>query len=284
MKNSKVIRTFVTILALIISVSVMLTGCGKSNQGTNDNNTSGSAGTVTISGSTSVQPLAQILADEFNNENPDTKIDIQAGGSSTGIKNANTKVTDIGNSSRSLKEEEKAWGLDENTIAIDGIAIVINPNNSVENLSKDDLIKIFTGEITNWKDVGGADREIIVINREDGSGTRGAFEEILGIEGKSRKDALISNENGVVKATVSSKEDAIGYMSLGYVDQSVKTLKVDDIEPSVENIKSGKYPISRPFLMVTKGEVKPEVQTFLDFVLSQKGQKIVEEQGYLSAN
>ena len=280
MKNS-IIKTFSVILVFIISSSIMLTGCQKNNSSAN--NTSGSSGTITISGSTSVQPLAQILADEFNNENPDIKIDIQAGGSSTGIRNAATKVTDIGSSSRSLKEEEKAWALREITIAIDGIAVVVNPNNSVENLSKDNLIKIFTGEITNWKDVGGADREIIVINREDGSGTRGAFEEILGIEGKSRKDALISNENGVVKATVASKEDAIGYMSLGYVDQSVKTLKVDNIEPSVENVKSGKYSISRPFLMVTNEEIKPEVQTFLDFVLSQKGQKIVEEQGYLSA-
>jgi len=283
MKNSRFTISFITVLALIISASVILAGCEKSNQEANGSNTSDLSGTITISGSTSVQPLAQILADEYNNEKPSIKIDIQAGGSSTGIKNANTKVTDIGNSSRSLKEEEKAWGLKENIIAIDGIAIVINTNNSVENLSKDGLIKIFTGETTNWKDVGGADMEIIVINREDGSGTRGAFEEILGIEGKARKDALISNENGVVKATVASKEDAIGYMSLGYVDQSVKILKIDGIEPSVENIKSGKYPISRPFLMVTKGDVKPEVQAFLDFVLSRKGQKIVEEHGYLSA-
>jgi len=283
MKKYRAIMVFITVLSLIISFSVMLTACGKNNQESNNSYTPDSAGTITISGSTSVQPLSQILADEYNNEKPDIKIDIQAGGSSTGIKNVNAKVTDIGNSSRSLKEEEKAWGLKENIIAIDGIAIVINPDNSVENLSKDDLIKIFTGKISNWKDVGGADREIIVINREDGLGTRVAFEEILGIEGNTRKDAMISNENGVVKATVASKEDAIGYMSLGYVDQSVKTLRIDDIEPSVENIKSGKYPISRPFLMVIKEEVKPEVQAFLSFVLSRRGQKIVEEQGYLSA-
>lgn len=281
-KRSSGLKAFVLFFVLVITVSATLTGCGKKASGTGGNDASALNGKITISGSTSVQPLAQVLADEFSIENPDIEVDVQAGGSSTGIKNVNTNVADVGNSSRGLKEEEKAWGLDEHKIAIDGIAVVLNPKNSIDYLSKDDVVKIFTGEITNWKDVGGVDREIIVVSREEGSGTRGAFEEILKIEGKVRKDALISNENGVVKATVSSKEDAIGYMSLGYIDQSVKAVKVDGFEPSIENIKSGNYSISRPFLMLTKGEIKPQVKAFLDFILSENGQKIVEEEGYIS--
>lgn len=253
-------------------------------------------GRVTLSGSTSVQPLAQALADEFNGLNPGVTVDIQVGGSSVGITNAYEKVTDIGNSSRDLKEEEKAWNLTEHKIAVDGIAVVINPANNVTDLTIEQIVKIFTGEITNWKDVGGDDKEIIVVTREPGSGTRGAFEEILKLTKTEkdangnevavsliRKDALVCNENGVVKATVASpgKEYSIGYMSLGYVDDTVKAIQVDGTEATVENIKAGSYGISRPFLMLTNGEMKTEVEAFIDFIMSSAGQDIVEANHYI---
>lgn len=285
MKKSINMKIILSILALSLVMPFLFAGCGKTNQN-KSNETPGTflKGTVTISGSTSVQPLAQILADEFTKDNPGISIDVQAGGSSAGIKNASTQLTDIGNSSRELKEEEKEWKLDEHKVAIDGIAVIVHPDNSISDLSKAQIISIYKGEITNWKDVGGEDKEIVVVSREEGSGTRGAFEEILKIEGSVRKDMLISNENGIVKATVASKKDAIGYMSLGYVDGTVKAVKVDGIEASVENIKADKYAISRPFLMLTKGELRPEVKEFLDYIKGEKGQEIVAEEGYITIN
>lgn len=286
MKKSSIHSLF-ALLALLLTLSSIFTGCGE--KGSTLGSTAASptanaaklSGKVTVSGSTSIQPLSQALADEFTLANSGVIIDIQAGGSSTGVKNAHEGVTDIGSASRELKEEEKSWGLTTHKIALDGIAIVVHPSNKVEGLTQEQIIKIFTGEITNWKDVGGIDKAIVIVSREEGSGTRGAFEEILKIEGKIKENALICNENGVVKATVSSKENAIGYMSIGYVDGTAKAIKVDDVECTVENIKSATYKISRPFVMLTKGVLKPEVQAFLDFILSDEGQRIVAEEGYI---
>jgi phosphate transport system substrate-binding protein len=285
------------VLTIIFTVSFLLTGCGQAS-GTPKNSTANSranlSGTVTLSGSTSVQPLAQVLSDEFTANNSGVKVDVQAGGSSTGVKNAGSGASDIGNSSRDLKDEEKSLGIDEHIIAIDGIAVIVNPNNKVADLTKEQIAKIFKKEITNWKDVGGDDKPIVVVSREDGSGTRGAFEELMALikkeknaEGKEIevsqvKYDLIANENGVVKATVQAKDNAIGYMSMGYVDENIKALKVDGVEASFDNIKSKSYALWRPFLMLTKGELRPEVKAFLDYVLSDEGQQVVTEEGYIS--
>ena len=280
------------ILSVVLGVSLVfaLVGCGSNNEGNNASNSTGEEttvetkleGTVAVVGSTSVQPVAQELADAFSEIEPGVQVDIQGVGSSAGVKAANEETADIGTSSRELKEEEKGYGLTEHIIAYDGIAIAIHPNNKVENLTTEQIAKIFKGEITNWSEVGGADAEILVVSREDGSGTRGAFEELVELldENKAsmvKADALIADGNGAVKANVASKENSIGYVSLSYLDDTLKSVKVDDVEVSVENIKAGKYKISRPFLMLTKGDVNEVTQAYLDFIMSDAGQEIVGE-------
>ena len=258
------------ILTLIVMVSAALIGCGSGSatgsneeaQGLQENKLEG---TVSIIGSTSVQPVAQSLADAFTSVQPNIQVDIQGVGSTAGVKAADDGTANIGTASRELKTEEKEWGLTEHVIAMDGIAIVIHLNNTVADLTKDQAAQIFKGEITNWKEVGGADKEIIVVSREDGSGTRGAFEEILGIEGQLSEKALIAEGNGAVKQNIATKEDAVGYVSLGYIDNSIKAVKVDGVEATVENIKAQKYPVARPFLMLTKGDINAETGAFLDF-------------------
>lgn len=233
------------------------------------------SGKVSMSGSTSMEQIANALKEAFSAEYPNVTVDVQLGGSSVGIQDAQSGKSDIGNVSRDLKAEET--GLTEHKIAIDGIATVVNPANKVTEISKEDLAKVYTGEINNWKDLGGDDQPIVVIGREASSGTRGAFEELLKIEDQC-KYAQELNETGAVKTAVSATPAAIGYVSLEALDDTVVALKVDGAAATEEEIKAGSYPLSRPFLMVTKeGEVRPEVQAFLDFVLGAEGQKIVAD-------
>jgi len=244
------------------------------------------SGTVSVVGSTSVQPHAQKLADAFMAQNPDTKIDVQGVGSSAGVKAASEGAADIGMASRNLKTAEKEWGLDEHVIAYDGISVVVNPENGVSEMDTETVTAIFKGEITNWKELGGVDKEILVVSREAGSGTRGAFEGIMDLEEKNaegkkvsavKADALIAEGNGAVKANVASKTYAIGYISLSYIDESVQPVSIDGAEPTVENILSESYTVSRPFLMLSKGELTDVAQAYLDFVFSAEGQEIVAE-------
>lgn len=270
---------FISMVALVGTLAI--TGC------------SGQGGSkISIVGSTSVQPLTQELADKYNESNSQIKIDIQGVGSTAGVKAANDGTCDIGTSSRKLKEEEKAWNLTETVIALDGIAVVINPNNKVEDLTTDQISQIYKGEIKNWSELGGDNKEIIVVNREAGSGTLGAFQEIMKLEKKEDdktislvvNDALVANGNGAVMANVAGKDNAIGYMSMGMVDESkVKKVKIDGIEATEENAKAGNYPISRPFLMLTKSDANKETKDFLDFILSDEGQKLVSKE-YISVN
>ncbi len=277
-------KKMVALLGLAMIVSMVFIGCGGDASHKGGTQNIGGAqqenileGTVNIIGSTSVQPVAQSLADAFSNVEPGIQVDIQGVGSTAGVKAANDGTANIGTASRELKTEEKEWGLTEHVIAMDGIAIAIHPNNNVADLTKNQAARIFKGEITNWNEVGGADKEIIVVSREDGSGTRGAFEEILGIEGQLSEKALIGEGNGAVKQNIATKENAIGYVSLGYLDNSIKALSVDGVEATVENIQANKYPVARPFLMLTKSEISSETKAFLDFIMSEEGQKIVGE-------
>lgn len=277
-------KTVLAATTLVFAISATFAGCGTNKNGTGDNN-EGTAltGNISVVGSTSVGPLAEELQDAFNEKYPDVTIDIQQVGSTPGIKAANDGTAQIGMSSRELKAEEKEWKLDEHTIALDGIAIIVNPSNPAADLTTEQIQKIFKGEIKNWKDIGGPDKEIIVVSREDGSGTKGAFEELMKLEKKEgdntislvRQDKLVADSSGAVKTNVASKDNAIGYVSLGAVDNTVKDLKVDGTEATVDNIKSKTYKVSRPFLMLTKGEMKPEVKAFMDFILGDEGQKIV---------
>lgn len=271
----------------------MLAGCGSKEESSEAATTPAeSGGKIVLVGSTSVDPLAQKLAESYKASNPGVEIEIQAVGSSAGIKAAIDGSATIGMSSRELKEEEISEGVTPHVICKDGIAVVVNPANPVQNLTKEQVQKIFLGEIKNWKEVGGNDEEILVVSRESGSGTRGAFEEILKVEkeveGKKVsglvENALQAEGTGAVKANVASKANSIGYVSLGYIDDTIKTLQVEGVDATAENIVSGTYPVARPFVLVTKGEVSPVDQAFLDFVMSSEGQAEVEKDGYIKVS
>ncbi|MDD2370579.1 MAG: phosphate ABC transporter substrate-binding protein [Firmicutes bacterium] len=269
-------------ICILISVSLLLVGCGSAN--TSDK-------TVSVVGSSSVAPLAEYESENFLRVDKAIEVDVQSVGSSSGIKAAIDGTANIGMSSRNLSEEE-AKELKEVVIALDGIAVVVNPNNKVKNLTKDELLAIYQGKIRNWKDVGGDDAPIVVISREEGSGTRGAFEEITGLEiEKNDKKyttvfsrAIITDGNGSVKQNIALKKNGIGYISVGSVDDSVKSVAVDGVLPTEETIKAGEYLISRPFLLLTKGDPTPEAQAFIDFILSDEGQKLVKEHNYITVN
>jgi len=217
-------------------------------------------------------------------KNPDVQIDVQGGGSSVGVKSAGEGTVDIGMASREIKDSEKTEfpELKIYTIARDGIAIVVHPGVAVDGLTKDQVRDIFSGAITNWSEVGGPDKAIVVVSREEGSGTRGAFEEmVMGEEAVIVDTAILQPSNGAVKATVSTTEDSIAFLSFGYLDTSVKALAIDGVDATVANALNGTYPIVRPLTMLTNGEPEGVVKAFLDFILSDAGQAIIEEEGYL---
>ncbi|RJS61767.1 phosphate ABC transporter substrate-binding protein [Bacillus sp. PK3_68] len=241
--------------------------------------------TISISGSTSVGPLAEKLAFKYEEKN-DVNIEINQIGSSAGITNAINGVSEIGMSSRDLKPEEKASGLKEVVIAYDGIVVVAHPSNKVNNLTTEQVKQIFTGEITNWKEVGGEDKEIVVVSREDGSGSRDAFQEIVGYtSGELVRSAIIASGNGNIKTTVATNEHAIGFISFEYMDDSVSSLKINGVEATAENVLQQKYSLSRPFLFVHREDQLTDAgQQFVDYILSSEGQAIVSETGAIPVN
>jgi len=267
------------LLAAILVMALALTGCGEKKEEGEKAPAEQSAEkqSITIAGSTSVQPLSEELVKVFQEKNPGVTINVQGGGSSQGVKAATEGICEIGAASRNLKDTEK--GLTTHQIAVDGIAVVVSPKNALTELSADQVKKIFSGEITNWKEVGGADGAINVVTREAGSGTRGAFEEMaLGEEVKITDKAITQASNGAVRQTVAGDEKAIGYLSLGYVNEEVKGVKYEGTEPTVDNIKAGNYKVSRPFLYLTKGEPQGVAKDYIDFVLSPEGQEIVAKE------
>ena len=242
------------------------------------------SGSISMVGSTSMEKLANALSEAFMEEHPDVTVTAEFVGSGAGIEAVTNGTTDIGNSSRSLKDEEKAAGVVENVVAIDGIAVCVDPANEVADLTKEQLTNIYNGTVTNWKEVGGADEPIIVIGREAGSGTRGAFEEMVDlVDGCKYANELDST--GAVIAKVASTPGAIGYASLDALDDSVKALSLEGVEATAENIKAGNYFLSRPFVMATKGEISEQndlVQAWFDFVLGDEGQQVASEVGLIT--
>ncbi len=242
------------------------------------------SGSISMVGSTSMEKLANALSEAFMEEHPDVTVTAEFVGSGAGIEAVTNGTTDIGNSSRSLKDEEKAAGVVENVVAIDGIAVCVDPANEVADLTKEQLTNIYNGTVTNWKEVGGADEPIIVIGREAGSGTRGAFEELVDlVDGCKYANELDST--GAVIAKVASTPGAIGYASLDALDDSVKSLSLEGVEATAENIKAGNYFLSRPFVMATKGEISEQndlVQAWFDFVLGDEGQQVASEVGLIT--
>lgn len=242
------------------------------------------SGSISMVGSTSMEKLANALSEAFMEEYPDVTVTAEFVGSGAGIEAVTNGTADIGNSSRSLKDEEKAAGVVENVVAIDGIAVCVDPANEVADLTKEQLTNIYNGTVTNWKEVGGADEPIIVIGREAGSGTRGAFEELVDlVDGCKYANELDST--GAVIAKVASTPGTIGYASLDALDDSVKALSLEGVEATAENIKAGNYFLSRPFVMATKGEISEQndlVQAWFDFVLGDEGQQVASEVGLIT--
>lgn len=242
------------------------------------------SGSISMVGSTSMEKLANALSEAFMEEYPDVTVTAEFVGSGAGIEAVTNGTADIGNSSRSLKDEEKAAGVVENIVAIDGIAVCVDPANEVADLTKEQLTNIYNGTVTNWKEVGGADEPIIVIGREAGSGTRGAFEELVDLK-DACKYANELDSTGAVIAKVASTPGAIGYASLDALDDSVKALSLEGVEATAENIKAGNYFLSRPFVMATKGEISEQndlVQAWFDFVLGDEGQQVASEIGLIT--
>ncbi|MEI3163601.1 MAG: phosphate ABC transporter substrate-binding protein [Lachnospirales bacterium] len=278
----------IKLMVSAVLAATMLVGCGST--GTTDSGNEGTSeaassfdDVITMSGSTSMEKLCNTLKEEYMNKTG-VEIDVQFTGSGAGIQAVSEGTVNIGNSSRALKDEEKAKGLSENIVALDGIGIIVDKANTVADISKDNLAKVYKGEIKNWKELGGADEPIVVIGREAGSGTRGAFEEILGIEDACIYAQEISS-TGAVMAKVASTPGAIGYVSLDVIDDTVSTLKVDSVEATAENIKNGTYSIQRPFVMATKGAITEQSQTVQDFfnwLESEEGQTIITKLGLVT--
>ena len=230
---------------IVFMMCLGLAGCGGGSNSASDD----ISGKVSLNGSTSMEKFVNALSEGIKEKYPNLQLEAQFTGSGAGLEAVASKTTDIGDSSRSLTDEEKAKGIEENIVAIDGIATITNKSNKVTNLTKDQLAKIYTGQITNWKDLGGQDEAIVVIGREAGSGTRGAFEDVL--------------------------------------DDTVSPLQLDGVEPSEKTVKDGSYALQRPFVMATNGKISEQskqVQAVFDFINSDDGQKIIEKVGLVTPN
>ena len=267
---------------MVFMMCLGLAGCGGGSNSTSDD----ISGKVSLNGSTSMEKFVNALSEGIKEKYPNLQLEAQFTGSGAGLEAVASKTTDIGDSSRALTDEEKAKGLEENIVAIDGIATITNKSNKVTNLTKDQLAKIYTGQITNWKDLGGQDEAIVVIGREAGSGTRGAFEELLGIEDQCQY-AQELNETGAVLAKVAKTSGSISYVSLDVLDDTVSPLQLDGVEPSEKTVKDGSYALQRPFVMATNGKISEQskqVQAVFDFINSDDGQKIIKKVGLVTPN
>ncbi len=268
------------VLPAILALS-LLAGCVS----TTNPSGSGLAGSVSTDGSTSMEKVIGALGEAFTIENPDVKFTYNPTGSGSGITAVSEGRCDIGLSSRALKEDEKAQGLTETVLAYDGIAVIVNPENPVTGLTLEQITKIYTGEITNWNEVGGNDAEIVLIGREAGSGTRDGFESITGTADLCQYRQELTSTGDVI-TTVSQNPDAIGYASLASVKESVKALAVDDVLPTEETVKDGSYKIQRPFMLVTKTDtaLSETAQAFFDYITSADAAEIIANAGAVSAN
>ena len=244
------------------------------------------SGTISMAGSTSMEKLANAVAESFMAKYPGVTVTAEFTGSSAGIEAVTAGSVDIGNSSRALKDEEKEAGAVENIVAIDGIAVVTDPANTVSGLTKDQLISVYKGEVKSWSELGGEDAPIVVIGREAGSGTRGAFEELLELEDACAYASELDS-TGAVIAKVAATPGAIGYVSLDALDDTVKALALDDVEATAENIKAGNYFLSRPFVMATKGEISEQseaVQELFKYLASDEGKQVISGVGLITVD
>lgn len=238
-----------------------------------------SAATLTIAGSTSVQPFAEKLAETYMAAHPGLAINVQGGGSTAGVRAAETGAAQIGMSSRHLKDTEES--LHQVTIALDGIAIIVNAANPVAGLTRAQVAAIFAGQVTRWNQVGGPDRPIHFVSREEGSGTRGAFEEMVMGKLEIAPRALVQDSNGAVREIVASDPDALGYISLGLVDRRVRAVAVDGVLATYDTIVAKRYAVVRPFLFLSREEPAGAARAFIDFVLGAEGQRLLGLEGLI---
>lgn len=244
-------------------------------------------GGLSVQGSSTVLPIAQKAAEDYMQKNPEASISVRGGGSGNGVAALIDNAVDIANTSRFITDEEFNQA-DNNgvypvphRIAMDGIAVIINPENGIENLTLEELKQIYTGEVENWKELGGPDAEIVIVSRDSSSGTFEVFGEIALDGSRVAQTALMQSSNGTVKSTVSDTKGAIGYIGLGYLTDDVKAVKVNGVTPTNQTVASGEFPISRPLFMFTDGWPEGVTNKFINFILSPEGQKIVKEQGYV---
>ena len=286
------------ILAFALSAVMalaLLAGCGNQTDNNSSNNDNGGdasdppaasvSGTVSTDGSTSMEKVIGALSESYMAANKDVTVNYNPTGSGAGITAVQEGTCDIGLSSRALKDEEKAAGLKETVLAYDGIAIIVHPDNPVSDLSIEQIAKLYTGEITNWKDVGGSDAEVVLIGREAASGTRDGFESITGTKDKCQYRQELTSTGDVITA-VSQNPDAIGYASLAAIKDSVKALSVDGVTPSETTVKDGSYPVQRPFVLVTvEGKaLSAAAQSFFDYATSADAADIIAKAGAVAAN
>ena len=301
MKNR--VKKMMAILTAATMVAAGVMGCGSSdtNAGANnsndntttqtesqatDNHTADNtdlSGSVTLAGSTSMEKLANAMNEAFMEKYPNVSATAEFTGSSAGIESLAAGSVDIGDASRALSDDEKGQGIVENIVAIDGIAVITDTDNTITDIKSEDLAKVYTGEITNWKDLGGKDEQIVVIGREAGSGTRDAFEELMDVK-DSCKYAQELDSTGAVLAKVAATPGAIGYVSLDVLDDTVNGLQINSVEPTEEIMLAGTYVLQRPFVMATKGEISEQseqVQAYFDFINSEDGQNVIKSVGLI---
>lgn len=281
------------IIAIMAAVSLMtfgLVGCGSESpqsadaaeQGKNEKSVELN-GTIQLAGSTSMEKLCEAMSESFMERNPGVTVTVEYTGSGAGLESLAAGSVDIGNASRGLKDEEKASGVVENIVAIDGIAVITNKSCSIKDVTSKDLAKIYSGEITDWAELGGEEQPIVVIGREAGSGTRDAFEELLEVKDVCAY-AQELDSTGAVLAKVATTPGAIGYVSLDVVDDTVSGLKIDGVEPTEEEILAGNYMLQRPFVMATKGEISEQndlVQAWFNYINSDDGKEVIKQVGLI---
>ena len=284
-------KKLLTTLCTLGVVAFALTGCGgtssdKKDSGNQEAKTESSgdlSGTLTLAGSTSMEKLCEAMSESFMEKNPGVTVTVEYTGSGAGLESLASGSVNIGNASRNLKDEEKSNAAVENIVAIDGIATITDKANTVKNLSAEDLAKIYSGQIKDWSELGGKKESIVVIGREAGSGTRDAFEELLDVADKC-KYAQELDSTGAVLAKVASTPGAIGYVSLDVVDDTVNAVSVNGVQPTEEEILAGKYLLSRPFVMATKGEVSQQnevIKAWFDYIGSEDGKEIIKKVGLI---
>lgn len=277
-------------MAAVSLMTFGLVGCGSESpqsadaeeQGKNEESVELN-GTIKLAGSTSMEKLCEAMSESFMEKNPGVTVTVEYTGSGAGLESLAAGSVDIGNASRGLKDEEKASGEVENIVAIDGIAVITNKSCSIKDVTSKDLAKIYTGEITDWAELGGEEQPIIVIGREAGSGTRDAFEELLEVKDVCAY-AQELDSTGAVLAKVGTTPGAIGYVSLDVVDDTVSGLKIDGVEPTEEEILAGNYMLQRPFVMATKGEISEQnelVQTWFNYINSDDGKEVIKQVGLI---